>query len=147
MHPVDLYDRSTILGALMSNESQIHPIVVLLVEDEAVIRMSAVTILSSEGFEVLEAMDAQAAIAILGVDADRIQVLFTDARLPGSMDGVMLARYVRMHWPWISLIINSGIAGAADQEMPEGSRFFTKPYDLRDIAIHIRQTATAASDN
>jgi CheY-like chemotaxis protein len=146
MDPTDLYDLSTTLGAFMSDEGQTHPIVVLLVEDEPVIRMSAVTILSSEGFEVLEAMDAQAAIAILAVDADRIHVLFTDARLPGSMDGFMLARYVRMHWPWISLIINSGVAGAADHEMPEGSRFFTKPYDLRDIAIHIRQTATAAPD-
>jgi CheY-like chemotaxis protein len=131
----------------MVEELPKRPIVVLLVEDEPVIRMSNTTMLSDEGFEVLAAMDAQAAVAILEVDADRVHTLFTDFRLPGRMDGLMLAHHVRQRWPWISLFVTSGVTGVGNEAMPEGTRFFTKPYDLRDIVAHIRQTAVTASGN
>jgi CheY-like chemotaxis protein len=127
--------------AFMSDERHPGPIVVLVVESDPVICLAGVTMLSGEGFKVLEAPDTWTALAMLEVEADRMHALFADAGLPGTMDGCMLAQHVRQRWPWISLLVTSGLIGVDGNTMPEGARFFTKPYDLRDIADHIRLTA------
>ena len=120
-----------------------EPIGVIVVEDEPIIRMVAETVLCDYGFQVFVATDAYEALRILESEAPRIQVLFTDVNMPGTMNGVTLAHYVRRHWPWISELITSG-RGPANTDMPEGSHFIAKPYDLNKVVNQIRDLAEAA---
>jgi two-component system, response regulator PdtaR len=102
--------------------------VVLVVEDNPLIRMCAVDLVLAAGFEALEAGDADEAIDILEARAD-IHLVFTDVSMPGSMDGTKLAHYVRNRWPPVKLIVASGKAVVEESHLPAGARFFPKPYD------------------
>jgi CheY-like chemotaxis protein len=101
--------------------------VVLVVEDQALIRMGAVDMVKSAGFEAVEAGNADEAIAILEAQPD-IHLVFTDISMPGSMDGLRLANYIRNRWPPILLILASGRVSIDDETLPVGARFFSKPY-------------------
>ena len=90
----------------MSNAVPRRP-VVLVVEDEFLIRISAVEIIEDAGFDILQAADADEALEILQVRGD-IRVIFTDIHMPGSMDGLRLAHAVRGRWPPIKIIATSG---------------------------------------
>ena len=79
---------------------------VLVVDDETLIRMHAVSAIEDAGYTVYEAVDADHAIAIIEKHPD-IRVMFTDVNMPGSMDGIMLAHYVRNRWPPIVIIVTS----------------------------------------
>jgi CheY-like chemotaxis protein len=83
--------------------------VVLVVEDSAIIRMGAVDLVQSAGYEVLEASNADEAIRILESRAD-IDLVFTDVQMPGTMDGIKLSHYIRNRWPPVKLIVASGKA-------------------------------------
>jgi two-component system, response regulator PdtaR len=120
-----------------------NPIVVIVVEDEAMIRLVLAESLSDIGFDVIEAVHAEDAIMILHAEAPRVHALFTDVHMPGEMNGVGLAHHARSNWPWISLLITSGRAYPMTEEMPTGTRFISKPYDLSDVARHIRELVQA----
>ena len=119
-----------------------HRGIVLVVEDQPLIRMAAVGVVEDAGFEALEADGADAAIVVLSARSD-IQLVLTDVEMPGSMDGIRLAHCVRHRWPPILLIVVSGRVSAPDGELPPGSRFFTKPYD--DAKLVATMTAMFAS--
>ena len=102
------------------------PAVVLVVEDEMLLRMRAVDIVEDAGFTSVEAVDADEAVAILESRSD-IALLFTDIQMPGSMDGLKLAHAVRERWPPIKIILVSGQLKLADIDIPANSRFFGKP--------------------
>ncbi len=101
---------------------------VLVVEDEVLVRMDIAERLSDAGYAVIEARDADAAIAILEKNTD-ICLVFTDVDMPGSMDGLKLARYVSGRWPPIRIIVTSGHVNVQPSALPEGARFMPKPYD------------------
>ena len=126
---------------LMQADNHKKPIVVIVVEDEPMVRMAAVGALEDAGFEVLEGKNAQAALLILKTEGGRVQALFTDVEMPGAMDGLMLARQIHLDWPLICVMVASGqiIPGAG--EMPENSRFFKKPYNMGAVVAHIRERA------
>lgn len=107
--------------------------VVLVVEDSTIIRMGAVDLVLDAGYDVLEAADADEAIRILESRSD-IDLVFTDIHMPGAMDGIRLAQYVRNRWPPVKLIVASGKAIREESSLPEGSRFFPKPYSDHAIA-------------
>jgi len=111
--------------------------VVLVVEDEFLLRMDAADMIAAAGFEVVEAADADAAIEILEARND-IAVIFTDIQMPGSMDGLKLARAVRGRWPPIKIIATSGVH-VGESDLPEGGRFLPKPYSSAQIAVVLRQ--------
>jgi CheY-like chemotaxis protein len=111
--------------------------VVLVVEDEFLLRMDAVDMIEAAGFDVVEAADADAAIEVLEARND-IAVIFTDIQMPGSMDGLKLARAVRGRWPPIKIIATSGIH-VGETDLPEGGRFLPKPYSSAQIARMLRQ--------
>jgi DNA-binding NtrC family response regulator len=123
------------------SDIQKKPIVVIVVEDESMVRMAAVGALEDAGFEVLEGKNAQAAMLILKTEGGRVQALFTDVEMPGAMDGLMLARQIHTDWPLITVMVASGQVIPAAGEMPENSRFFKKPYDIGTIVAHIREHA------
>jgi CheY-like chemotaxis protein len=81
--------------------------VVLIVEDEFLLRMDAVDMIAAAGFEVVEAINADDAIEILESRPD-ITAVFTDIQMPGTMDGLKLARAVRGRWPPVKIIATSG---------------------------------------
>lgn len=105
---------------------------VLIVEDEALIRISAVELVEEAGYEALEASNADEAIRILEARAD-IRLIFTDVDMPGSMDGLKLAHFVRDRWPPIRMVVASGLQIVAESQLPAGSRFFRKPYQPGSI--------------
>ena len=107
-------------------------ITVLIVEDEALIRMGAVGMVLDAGFDALEASNADEAICILEARSD-IYLVFTDIQMPGTMDGIKLAHYVRERWPPVRLIVVSGDARVREGDLPVGARFFAKPY--RESAV------------
>jgi CheY-like chemotaxis protein len=106
--------------------------VVLVVEDSTIIRMGAVDLVRSVGYEALEACDAEGAIRILA-SRDDIDLVFTDVQMPGTMDGIKLSHYIRDRWPPVKLIVASGATILEESSLPGGSRFFSKPYDDHTI--------------
>ena len=115
-----------------------HRPVVLVVEDEVLLRMDAAEVIQSAGFDVLEARSADEAISILEQRND-IRLIFTDINMPGSMDGVKLAHFVKNRWPPIKIIATSGHAKIDANELPEGSLFVPKPYAGAEVADTIHE--------
>ena len=113
------------------------PAVVLVVEDEMLLRMRAVDMVEEAGFTSVEALDADQAVAILESRSD-IALLFTDIQMPGSMDGLKLAHAVHKRWPPIKIILVSGQLKLADLELPADSRFFGKPLEAKVMIAQMR---------
>ena len=103
---------------------------VLVVDDEALIRMDLVEILQDRGFPTYEADNAAEAIAILEKH-DEIRVVFPDIQMPGRMDGVELAHYVRKRWPPTVLIVCSGNRTPSNGSLPSACSFIAKPFERR----------------
>jgi two-component system, response regulator PdtaR len=112
--------------------------VVLVVEDEFLIRMDAVHMIRTAGYEVVEAENADEAVAILERRLD-IKVVFTDVQMPGSMDGLKLATAIRGRWPPIKIVATSGLIKISEDDLPAGSRFLPKPYSASQIVTALRE--------
>jgi two-component system, response regulator PdtaR len=117
---------------------------VLIVEDELLIRMNAAEMIGGAGFDVVEASNADEAIAILEARPE-IHAVFTHIQMPGSMDGLKLARFVRDRWPPIKIIATSGNFAPRDGDLPEGGVFLPKPYTLANIAGALRELTGGAT--
>jgi CheY-like chemotaxis protein len=115
------------------------PIAIVVAEDEVLTRIAIADTLRDEGFDVMEAQHAEEALGILGDRAAAIHILFTDIHMPGAMDGLALAHHTKRNWPWIALLIASGVARPEAADMPENSRFLAKPYDHRHVIQHIQE--------
>lgn len=101
--------------------------VVLVVEDEALVLMTAVDMLGDAGFTVLGAEDADGALQLLEGRTD-IGILFTDVDMPGSMNGFVLVQHVAERWPHIRLVITSGRIRPSNRDVPDAGQFVPKPY-------------------
>jgi two-component system, response regulator PdtaR len=101
--------------------------VILVVEDDPIIRIGALQLVANAGFEAIEASNADEAIRVLEARSD-IHLVFTDVGMPGTMDGIKLAHYIRRRWPPVKLIVASGKAILDESHLPAGARFFAKPY-------------------
>ena len=112
--------------------------VVLIVEDEFLLRMDAADAIAAAGFEVVEAANADEAIEVLESRTD-ITVVFTDIQMPGSMDGLNLARAVRGRWPPVKIIATSGRLHLDEADLPEGGRFLPKPYSPSQVTGVLRE--------
>ena len=113
---------------------------VLVVEDEFFCRLNAVNLVEAAGYKAIEASNADEAIAILESRKD-IRIVFTDIDMPGSMDGLKLARAVRDRWPPIELILTSGHFDVPEDKIPERVLFFSKPYGDREIVSALQKFA------
>lgn len=120
--------------------------VVLLVEDEPLVRMTAADELEEAGFRVLEAANADIALSMLEARFSDIRVLFTDVNMPGSMDGLALAEQVHERWPHILLVISSGYAQPRSDEIPDRGRFIPKPYRADNVVQQIHDMLRNASE-
>lgn len=113
------------------------PSVVLVVEDELMLRMRAVDIVEDAGFVSVEAVNADQAIEILE-SRDDISVLFTDIQMPGSMDGLKLAHVAHTRWPHIKIILVSGQIAVTEDDKPEDSKFFPKPLEIQQMILELK---------
>ncbi|WP_457095003.1 response regulator [Microvirga sp. P5_D2] len=123
-----------------------NPSVVLLVEDDLLIRMNTADELESSGFQVLEAENADVALQILEARPDT-GVLFTDVDMPGSMNGVSLAAQVHQRWPHILILISSGHHFLRNDDVPDDGRFVSKPYSISTVVQHISDMAKSSYEH
>ena len=137
------YDASWLLpltskvSVMMAFDHSVVPAVVLVVEDEMLLRMRAVDMVEDAGYTPVEAVDADEAVAILESRSD-IALMFTDIQMPGSMDGLKLAHTVHERWPPIKIILVSGQLKPATIDIPADSRFYGKPLEAKEIIAEIQ---------
>ena len=110
---------------------------ILIVDDELFIRMSAAAVLEDEGFLVLSAKNSAEALEILSRHSET-DILMTDVRMPGLMDGLALVARVRIDHPAILSIVVSGNASAEQARDAGASGFVAKPYLAKTMiqAVH-----------
>jgi DNA-binding NtrC family response regulator len=125
---------------MMEAQSIVRKAIVLVVEDEPLVRMAAVDLVEEAGLEAIEAKDADQAIRILEARTD-IRIVFTDIDMPGSMDGIKLAAAVRGRWPPIEIILTSGHYNIRDDQIPDRGVFFRKPYDTQKVIVTLQRMA------
>src|SRR4051794_28119188 len=114
--------------------------VILLVEDEVLVRMVAADVLEDAGFTVLESTNAEEALRLLETRPD-VQVLFTDVNMPGALDGLGLAQAVHERSPGVGILIGSGRIRPGIGELPVGARFIAKPYAPSALTDAVRAVA------
>ena len=122
---------------LNAAENQALP-TVLVVEDETMVRMPIAEYLRDCGYHVLEAEDASEAIAIMASE-EPVNVVFSDIRMPGKMDGLGLADWFRSHYPGVPVLLTSGYSGGRNlgPSRVSGGRFIEKPYSQNQVATRI----------
>jgi len=111
---------------------------VLVVEDEVFVRLMAVDAIEEAGFCAVEASDADEAITVLE-DRSDIDVVFSDIKMPGSIDGLALADAIKHRWPHIFTILTSGHLTMPD--LPPGTTFLQKPYRATWLASSLNAIA------
>ena len=102
---------------------------VLIVDDESLLRMDLADVFEGAGYSVFEAADAAEAVAVLKTESS-IRIVVTDIQMPGSMDGLRLARFIRDAYPPIALIVASGAIRPVAAELPTDAIFLPKPIDM-----------------
>ena len=118
--------------------------VVLVAEDEVLVRMMTVDVLEEAGCAVLEADNAQAALSVLHARSD-VQVLITDVEMPpGPLTGIDLARLTRERFPHMGVVIVSKVRPSPD-EIPPGARFISKPYCATKLTGVVQEVMTRAA--
>lgn len=120
---------------------------ILIAEDEVLIRLALAEYLRECGYRVLEASNADEAIAVLQAE-QAVELVFSDVQMPGSTDGFGLARWVRANRPTIKVILTSGVARscAVAGELCEDGPIEAKPYHPSRLLERIRRTLARARD-
>jgi CheY-like chemotaxis protein len=113
-------------------------VAILVVDDEPLLRIFAVDFLTDAGFMVYEASNAAEAIEVLG-SRPNIFAVFTDIQMPGSLDGIGLARHIAKYWPGIFVIVTSGQQAPKNDELADGVPFLAKPYLPETVVAVIRR--------
>jgi CheY-like chemotaxis protein len=111
------------------------------VEDDESVRLTAVDLLTELGYRVLQARDADAAVAVLE-SGQPLDLLFTDVIMPGSMTSTELARRARARWPGMAVLFTSGFAenaSARNGRLERGVDLLVKPYSGEALARKARQ--------
>jgi CheY-like chemotaxis protein len=118
---------------------------ILVVEDEALIRLMLAEALLDEGYRVLEAEDAAAALDQLEREPG-VALVVSDVRMPGEMDGVGLARWIRRNRPGLKVVLTSGYVSGLDHRglAQDIDAFIGKPYHVTDVVSRIAQLIEAS---
>ena len=108
----------------------------IVVEDEVMVRIVLADALRNAGYTVIEASTANEALEVLrsvGVD---VRLVFSDVRMPGTMDGIGLAHAVRSEFPTIKIVLTSG--NATDLDLVDHDGFFPKPHSATKIVRYVK---------
>ena len=111
---------------------------VLVVEDEILLRWTTVALVEEAGFDVVEAGTAIEAISMLEKRSD-IRTVFTDVEMPGALNGLQLAHLISTRWPTIKIMATSGRLRLRDDDLPKGARFLHKPYAVAHLTDTLRE--------
>lgn len=114
-----------------------EPPVILVVDDEPIIRLDAVAMIEDAGFIAYEAADAEEALGLISAHPE-VSVLFTDINMPGPLDGLELARRIHDGWPMVQLVITSGRVMPSPDEIPDHGHFVAKPYQTSAVVDLLR---------
>jgi two-component system, response regulator PdtaR len=104
-----------------------HAVTILLIEDEALIRMATAAMLEDAGYCVLEGQDADAALEALCAHPE-IDIVITDVQMPGKIDGLKLAQIIGQDYPRIQTVVTSGRASLSEARQCGAKKFLPKPY-------------------
>jgi CheY-like chemotaxis protein len=110
---------------------------VLIVEDDAELREFVARLLEDGELDTIECESAEAALATMLIRGRDVAMIFADIRLPGAMDGIDLAREVRMRWPFLPVILTSG--RPRDDQLPPGVDFMPKPWQPLNLLVAAKQ--------
>jgi CheY-like chemotaxis protein len=111
----------------------------LIVEDDAELRSLTATLLEEEQLDTIECESAEAALAVLLIGGQEIAMIFADVRLRGVMDGIDLAREVKMRWPLLPVILTSGHPRERVGKLPPGVAYMPKPWQPLNVLITAEQ--------
>jgi len=107
----------------------------LVVEDDAELRWLTATLLEESEFDIVECESAEAALAVMLIRGPDVTMIFADIRLPGVMDGVDLAREVKMRWPHLTVVLTSGNPGERINHLPPGVLYMPKPWQPLNVLM------------
>lgn len=126
-------------------EEPAHSYVVLVVEDEVLIRMAIADHLRDTGLKVYEAGNALEAVDLLSHYGHEIDVVFSDIMMPGTMSGLGLVDWVDQNHPSIPVVLTSGVPDLSQKvvDLRHAGMFFLKPYDMDKVAHLITTKAQA----
>ncbi|MDP8920070.1 MAG: response regulator [Pseudomonadota bacterium] len=112
---------------------------ILVVEDETLVRMTLVDVLEDAGFKVIQAVHADEALRVLRA-VSGIEAVVTDVEMPqGNINGFELARRVRKDRQEIGVLIASGRAAPKPGDLPDGALFIGKPVHPDTLVQLIRR--------
>jgi DNA-binding NtrC family response regulator len=108
---------------------------VLIVEDDVELRSLTAALFEDEQMDIIECESAEAALAIMLIGGREIGMVFADLRLRGVMDGIDLAREVKLRWPFLHVILTSGLPREHIRELPPGVNYMPKPWQPLSVLI------------
>jgi DNA-binding NtrC family response regulator len=125
---------------------QAHPKrrAVLIVEDDAELRGLSAALLEEGELETIECESAEAALATMLIRGRDIALIFADIRLPGVMDGLDLAREVKMRWPLLTVVLTSGYPRERFGELPPGIVYMPKPWQPLNVLMIAEQALSSS---
>jgi len=112
---------------------------VLVVEDEILIRLAVADFLRDSGYRVFEASNAAEAQVVLRSADAAVEVVFSDVTMPGTMDGLALAAWIRREHPDVHVILTSGVASVVPAARHSVAAFVPKPYSYEALAAQIKR--------
>ena len=115
---------------------------VVIVEDDAELRSLVAALLEDEQVDIIECESAEAALATMLIDGRKVGMIFADVRLRGVMDGIDLAREVKMRWPLLPVILTSGLPRERVGNLPPGVGYMPKPWQPLNVLIAAEQALT-----
>ena len=116
--------------------------IALIVEDDPDLRVLAAALLEESELRVVECESAEEAMSALLRDGDDVALVFADIRLAGLLDGVDLARRVKVLWPQITMIVTSGYADTRPQALPDSVTYMPKPWLALDVLMLAARAAS-----
>jgi DNA-binding NtrC family response regulator len=117
---------------------------VLIVEDDAELRMLTKIVLEESELDIIECESAEAALATMLLRGQDVAMIFADIHLSGEMDGIDLAREVKMRWPHLVVVLTSGDGGEHRKQMPPGVEYMPKPWQLMDVLMAAQRARSSA---
>lgn len=127
----------------MGQQEPFQPLA-LIVEDDGDQRALIAMLLEDSGFETLASDSAEAALAIMLLRGREVCLVVADLRLSGLIDGVELARELKVRWPHLSVLLTSGNAGSRLVDLPPGIEFLPKPWECSHLLAAAERARSAA---
>ena len=124
--------------------SQLRRPTVLIVEDDTELRQLTAALLEEDDLDIIECESAEAALATMLLRGQDVSMVFADLRLPGVMDGVDLAREVKMRWPHLTVVLTSGNGGDRLSHLPAGVQYMPKPWQPLNVLLAAERARATA---